>query len=181
MQEELIKVLSVPTCNLKKLCLIQSNIKFDFLNKLLNSIQLNKSGKTISNALTNLHLINLSRNPIEDRGLNAFSNLFKDNHTSSSHSNLIDISLSKCSITSKSVNNLFNSINLYLLQNLDLSFNNLKEEPLVNLILFLKNLGKIILKKFNFQEFLKFLSEPNQLVELNLSNTDMDMDKVLLI
>lgn len=162
MQEELVKILIIPTCNLKKLTLIQANLKPEFFNKLQSQFAQNKLKQSsqilpISNPITNLKSINLSRNPIEDRGLMLFINLFKDQQSSSTHSNLIDISLSKCSITAKSLNNLFSTINLYLLNTLDLSHNNLKEDPI---------------------DFFKYLAEPNQLIELNLTNTDIDIDKL---
>lgn len=162
MQEELIKILVLPTCNFKKLTLIQSNIKADFFNKLQNYFSQIKTKQSsqllpISNTITNLRSINFSRNSIEDRGLVQFINLFKNHETSSTHSNLLGIYLSKCSLSSKSINNLFSTINLYLLNSLDLSYNNLKDEPM---------------------EFFKYLSEPNQLVELNLTSTDIDIEKL---
>lgn len=38
-------------------------------------------------------------------------------------------------------------------------------------------------KKYSlfFKELFKFLSEPNELVELNLSSTDIDFEKVYLL
>lgn len=129
MQEELIKVLTFRNCNIKNVSLIHSNLKFDFFNKM--QTYLSNGKKNNRHFLSNLNAINLSRNSIEDRGFNLFINLCKE-HTSHM-SNLKKIVLSKCSLSSKSVNFLFASINLTTLTHLDLSHNHLSVEPTVRL------------------------------------------------
>ena len=136
-------------------------MKSDFFNKLNNNlVQASKQSRSKNFTVSNLRSINFSRNQIEDRGAILLLNclLFYQQLNSTNVSTLKEIYLSKCSLTSKSVNQIFASFNFsQTLQALDLSFNSLKDDPI---------------------ELFKFLSESNQMVELNLSNTDIDMDKV---
>lgn len=180
MQEELCRLLSLPQNNLTNITLIQSNLKYDFFQKLCSSFQSHKSlSSSSTNKPASFKLINLSRNSIEDKGVISLANLFKEMpHLCTDLSNLI---LSKCSISSKSVNVLFSNFSQSAssLTTLDLSNNFLKDEPVVSsFLLFL-----CIMFKFNFiinliKELFKFLSEQNSLIELNLSSTEIDLDKV---
>ena len=142
MQEELIKVLSSTTSsnNLKKFSLIQANLKCDFFSK-LNQNLASVSKQAITNkqqpkqifVVSFMKSINFSRNQIEDRGISLFINcLLSQQQTISNTSNLKEIYLSKCSLTSKSINQMFTIINFTSsLTILDLSYNNLKEDPVV--------------------------------------------------
>ena len=166
MQDELARVFALPMCNIQNLSLIHTNLKAEFLQKILSSFQASKSFKQYSliisstsgkptNTFTSFKSINLSRNSIEDKGLNSLTNLFKEFPILC---NLHTLILSRCSISSKSLNGFFGSISVSnKLKILDLSFNNMKEEP---------------------TEFYKYLSEQNELTELNLSHTELDVDKV---
>jgi hypothetical protein len=139
MQEELIKVLSLPMCNIQHITLSQANLKADFLQRLLSSFQASKpfkqyslisstNGKT-TNSFTSFKSVNLSRNSIEDKGLTYLAHLFKEFPILS---NLSTIVLTRCGLSTKSINLLFASIpSNTLLTHLDFSFNNLKEEPVV--------------------------------------------------
>lgn len=131
----------MPTCVLQNLSLIQANLKYDFLQKLLNAFQFIKSNKhlPLANSFNNTNIynilstcfkkINLSRNPIEDKGLFLLANLFKE---FPQLCNLTNLSFSKCSISSKGVNNFFAAITVdSTLSSLDLSHNYLRDEPTV--------------------------------------------------
>jgi hypothetical protein len=144
---------------------IHSNLKSDFFNKLNtyltnNAKQQHQRPLRSNLVISNLRLINFSRNQIEDRGLTLLVNSLLNNQVSSiaNVSFLREIHLSKCSLTSKSVNQMFASMTFdNSLTNLDLSHNSLRDDPV---------------------ELFKFLSEPNHLIELNLTTTDLDMDKL---
>ena len=149
MQDELVKVFSLPMCNIQKVTLTHGNLKPDFLQRLLSSFQASKSFKQFSlitstngkttNSFTSFKSINLSRNSIEDKGLIYLSNLFKEFPILC---NLHSLILSRCSLSTKSLNALFSSISLSTtLSHLDLSFNNMKEEPVVRINLYNRNLN----------------------------------------
>lgn len=133
MQEELIKVLTLPKCNFKSLSLIHSSLKPDFFHKMQVYLQASSRGSFLSR----LKQINLSKNSIEDRSLILFMNLYKEynvmsNAAALSHSaRLTSICLSKCSLTSKSINHTFAALSFPSLAHLDLSYNQLKDEPSV--------------------------------------------------
>ena len=117
----------MPSNKIRSLSLVHSNLKYDFLQRLYQSFQTGKSRKTNGSSL---NALNFSRNPIEDRGITYLANLFKD---FSYLSNLSALSISKCSLTSKGVNSLFNAMSVqHSLTSLDLSFNSLKDEPIVS-------------------------------------------------
>jgi hypothetical protein len=164
MQEELIKVLTLPNCHLKNLSLIHSGLKIDFFNKMqlyLQTTAANKSTSGKCSFLPHLKHINLSKNSIEDRSLTLFVNLYKDyclSSSSNNHSHINTLTLSKCSISSKGVNQMISTLGFPHLSHLDLSFNHLKDEP---------------------TELFRFLADSNHLAEINLSSTDIDMEKVL--
>ena len=165
MQDELAKVLALPMCSIQNLTLIQTHLKADFLQKVLSAFQASKSFKQYSlisstngkttNSFTKFKSINLARNSIEDKGLISLANLFKEFPILC---NLNSLTLSRCSLTTKGLNAFFSSVNMCnKLRHLDVSHSNLKEEPV---------------------ELYKFLSEPNELIELNLSYTELDIDKL---
>ena len=117
--------------SLKKIELLHASLKPDFLQRLLFTFQSNKGNK---GRLTEFQSIILSRNPIEDKGALSLAALFKE---FPKMFNLTELSLSKCSLSSKSVNSLFMAGNFSTtLKILDLSYNSLKEEPSVISIYF---------------------------------------------
>lgn len=81
--------------------------------------------------------VNLSRNAIEDKGAIALGNVLKELKTSQTSQlacqQLSYLALSKCSINTKGINSLSVSLKDYTssLNVLDLSFNNLKDDPTV--------------------------------------------------
>jgi hypothetical protein len=114
--------------------------------------------KDIENCYVITHL-NINKNQIDDKGISSFAHIIRD------HSYLFklsSLSLSRCSLTSKGINNLFSTTaaihhQLSNLTSLDLSFNNLKEEPI---------------------HFFNYLISNNNLNEINLSSTDIDIEKL---
>lgn len=146
MQEELIKVLTQPNCNFTNLSLIHSGLKSDFFHKMQIYLQTtpsnnNKSTSKLATDGTFLPLlkqINLSKNQIEDRSLILFINFYKDHSissTTSSQARFSSLLLSKCSLTSKSVNHMFSTLTFPALNHLDLSFNHLKDDPFVGFLI----------------------------------------------
>lgn len=165
MQDELARVIALPMCNIQNLTLLQTHLKPDFLQKILGAFQASKSFKQYSlisstngkttNSFTKFKSINLSRNSIEDKGLNSLSSLLREFPILC---NLNSLVLSRCYLTTRGINTLFSSVNVNsTLKHLDLSYNNLKEEPV---------------------ELYKFLCESNELIELNLSHTELDVEKL---
>jgi hypothetical protein len=143
MLEELIKVLSAPVAfnSLRHVSIVHSNLKSDFFNK-LNSC-LTSSGKHRSggrNSVTaSLKRIDFSRNQIEDRGLTSLINCLINNQVNSiaNVSHLKEIHLSKCSLTSKSVNQMFAALSFdNSLTHLDVSHNSLRDEPQVRIAIY---------------------------------------------
>ncbi len=105
-------------------------LKSEFLQKLSS---LKQTSNKIKNTIYIKH-INLSRNSIEDKGAIALANILKE----MSQSILLQfnyLSLSKCSLNSKGINCLAVSLKDYAssLNVLDLSSNNLKDDPVVSL------------------------------------------------
>ncbi len=146
MQEELIQVLTTSSSSLRGLSLIQANLRSDFLNRL----QAGFNSKSVDSSIAahGLKAINLSRNSIEDKGLIYLANMFKENTRLCSELN--QLSLSKCSISSKSLNSLFAVADFTsTLTHLNLSYNFLKDEPTV---VFFKLIisSKYIQKLFDF-------------------------------
>jgi hypothetical protein len=88
--------------------------------------------KTKSKTTNYIKHINLSRNSIEDKGASFLANIFKE-FSPNIFAQLNYLSLSKCSINSKGANLLAISLKDYLntLNVLDLSSNNLKDDPTV--------------------------------------------------
>ena len=163
MQDELAKVMATPVCKIQNISMVHANLKHDFLQRLSSAFQSMKSIKKISpqecnNNFTSFKSINLSRNSIEDKGVICLANLFRD---IPKLCNLTSLTLSRCSITSKSINALFSSASSIsiTLNSLDLSFNYFKEEPV---------------------ELYKYLAESNELAEINLSHCEIDVDKLFV-
>lgn len=133
MQEELVKVLTLSNCHLKTISLVHAGLKPDFFHKMQVYLQ-TQSSKSSRSFLPQLKHMNVSKSSIEDRGLIMFANLYKDyGASSSSPSPMASLILSKCSLTSKSVNNLLSAITFPSLAHLDLSYNYLKDDPSVSL------------------------------------------------
>ncbi|XP_077293298.1 capping protein regulator and myosin 1 linker 1 leucine rich repeat protein isoform X2 [Arctopsyche grandis] len=108
-------------------------------------------------AAASLHTIDLTENPIEDKGAIIIVNALASNEAGLKH-----ICLSKCGITGKAANSLGtmlceNMNNLETLTHLDLSHNNLKDD---------------------IHDLCSFLAQPNVLTHLNLSNTDITLENV---
>jgi hypothetical protein len=129
-------MLSLPNCNIKNVLLVQSNLRYDFLQKLYASFQSqyktsnNSSSSNNNDRKIGFASINLSRNSIEDKGIGFMSNMFKE--MPNVYETLTSLSLSKCSISSKGVNALFVSLSQSKnLTTLDLSHNFLKDDPVV--------------------------------------------------
>jgi hypothetical protein len=103
----------------------------------LSEKQTGAQSKPMNLVIANLELVNFSRNHIGDEGLNLFTECIvnqQPNPTGSNASHLQEIHLSKCSLTSKSVNQMFTSLSFSKsLTHLDLSFNSLKEDPTVKI------------------------------------------------
>ena len=164
MQDELARVIATPVCKIQNISIIHANLKHDFLQRLFSAFQSMKSIRKINSALelsnnfTSFKSINLSRNAIEDKGLICMANLFRD---IPKLCHLTSLTLSRCSITSKSINALFSSASSMsiTLNSLDLSYNYFKEEPV---------------------EFYKFLADLNELAEVNLSHCEIDVDKLFV-
>ena len=129
-QDEITRLLCSPTSKINSIILKNSNLKSDFFQKLsaLTSHQ-SKFVPKIRNTNFIKH-INLSRNSIEDKGAAALATILKEFQLSQFNY----LSLSKCSINSKGVNTLATGLRdcLNTLSVLDLSSNNLKDDPVVS-------------------------------------------------
>ena len=153
MQEEFCRVLTLPRAHLRNVSLVQCNLRNDFLNKLA-SLVMSSSSSSSSRCKSTHHIrsLNLSRNSIEDKSLASLANMLKWHEMSApvSFQSLAQLTLSKCSISSKGVNVLFAAAASSTLHTsltaLDLSFNFLKDEPTVYSLLF-------FLFRFSFVHF----------------------------
>ncbi len=128
MQEELIQVLTTSSSSIRGLSLIQANLRSDFLNRLQAAFNTKSTDSSIGTH--GFKAINLNRNSIEDKGLLYLANMFKENPRLCKELN--QMSFSKCSISSKSINSLFAGTDFTSkLTHLNLSYNFLKDEPTV--------------------------------------------------
>lgn len=135
-------MLTLPNCHFKSISLVHSGLKLEFFHKM--QIYLQSTGnKPSSNKplidgtfLPALRQVNFSKNSIEDRSLILFMNLYRDcsvlsTSSFTNHSRLTGLFLSKCSLTSKSINHMFSVLAFPSLTHLDLSFNHLKDDSTV--------------------------------------------------
>ncbi|XP_051577478.1 F-actin-uncapping protein LRRC16A-like isoform X2 [Myxocyprinus asiaticus] len=135
---------------LEELVLDNAGLKTDFAQKLANALTHNTN--------SGLHSLNLANNPLEDRGIASLGAQFAKLSKGLKHLNF-----SRTSLSPKGVNSLAQSLSANqsipsTLTHLDLSGNVLRGDDLTN--------------------FYNFLSQPNSLHTLDLSNTDCSLDLV---
>ncbi|CAH1101078.1 unnamed protein product [Psylliodes chrysocephalus] len=135
--------------NLEELYLDNLGLKADFVNKLSSVLKLNLG--------TALHTIDISYNPIEDKGASYLGNCIPK-----LNKGLVHLNLCHCSLSSKGINNLFsalcnNSSSLTTLTYLNLSGNSLKDD---------------------ISNFHNFLSQPNALQYIDISSTDIILENL---
>ncbi|XP_076263586.1 capping protein regulator and myosin 1 linker 1 leucine rich repeat protein isoform X1 [Rhynchophorus ferrugineus] len=135
--------------NLEELYMDNLGLKSDFVNKLSNTLKLNPDSA--------LHSIDLSFNPIEDKGASYLSQCI--NRLSKG---VVHVNVSHCGLSSKGVNNVANAIcgntiNFNSLTYLNLSGNSLKDD-----ISHLHNL----------------LSQANALQYIDISSTDVILENL---
>uniref|UniRef100_A0A3Q3J2J1 CARMIL C-terminal domain-containing protein n=2 Tax=Monopterus albus TaxID=43700 RepID=A0A3Q3J2J1_MONAL len=147
--EQILRVVS-RSSRLEELVLDNAGLKTDFAQKLAAALAHNPS--------SGLATINLANNPLEDRGISSLAAQFARLHMGLKHLNF-----SKTSLSPKGVNSLCQS----------LSANPSIPSSLVHL-----DLSGNILRGDDMQHFYHFLSQPNSLATLDLSNTDCSLDQV---
>ncbi|XP_062848691.1 F-actin-uncapping protein LRRC16A-like isoform X2 [Trichomycterus rosablanca] len=135
---------------LEELVLDNAGLKTDFAQKLANALS--------HNANSGLHSLNLTNNPLEDRGV-----AFLGAQLAKLSKGLKHLNLSRTSLSPKGVNSLAQSLSANqsmpsTLSHLDLSGNLLRGDDL--------------------SHFYNFLSQPNSLSTLDLSNTDCSLDSL---
>ncbi|KAJ8965493.1 hypothetical protein NQ314_004081, partial [Rhamnusium bicolor] len=135
--------------NLEEIYLDNLALKADFINKLSNVLKLNLA--------TALHTIDLSFNPIEDKGATYLGTCIPK-----LNKGLVHLNLAHCGLSSKGINNLFsalcnNSSSLTTLNYLNLSGNSLKDD---------------------ISHFHNFLSQPNALQHVDISSTDIILENL---
>uniref|UniRef100_A0A3B3C3R9 Capping protein regulator and myosin 1 linker 1 n=1 Tax=Oryzias melastigma TaxID=30732 RepID=A0A3B3C3R9_ORYME len=135
---------------LEELVLDNAGLKTDFAQKLAAALAHNPS--------TGLTTINLSNNPLEDRGVSSLGAQFAKSQIGLKHLNF-----SRTSLSPKGVNSLCQS----------LSANPSIPTSLVHL-----DVSGNMLRGDDMQHFYNFLGQPNSLTTLDLSNTDCSLDQV---
>ncbi|CAL8289179.1 unnamed protein product [Merluccius merluccius] len=147
--EQILRVVSRST-RLEELVLDNAGLKTDFAQKLAAALAHHPNSGLTS--------INLSNNPLEDRGIISLGAQFAKLRIGLKHLNF-----SKTSLSPKGVNSLCQS----------LSANPSIPSSLVHL-----DLSGNVLRGDEMQHFYHFLAQPNSLVTLDLSNTDCALDQV---
>ncbi|XP_043923009.1 F-actin-uncapping protein LRRC16A isoform X2 [Protopterus annectens] len=147
--DQILKVVS-RSSRLEELVLDNAGLRMDFAQKLANALSHNPSSA--------LQVINLANNPLEDRGVSYMSAQF-----AKLSKGLKQLNLSKTSLTSKGVNSLAQS----------LSANQLIPSTLTHL-----DLSGNVLRGDDSSALYNFLSQPNAIIHLDLSNTDCSVDTV---
>ncbi|XP_061675967.1 F-actin-uncapping protein LRRC16A-like [Syngnathoides biaculeatus] len=147
--EQILRVVS-RSSRLEELVLDSAGLKTDFAQKLAAALAHNPS--------SGLTAINLANNPLEDRGISSLAAQFAKLRIGLKH-----VNFSKTSVSPKGVNSLCQS----------LSANPSIPSSLVHL-----DLSGNILRGDDMQHFYNFLSQPNRLATLDLSNTDCSLDQV---
>ncbi|KAL7886766.1 hypothetical protein AOLI_G00044870 [Acnodon oligacanthus] len=133
---------------LEELVLDNAGLKTDFAQKLANALAHNLN--------SGLHSLNLANNPLEDRGIASLGAQFAKLRKGLKHLNFSRTSLSPKGVNSLAQSLIANQSILSTLSHLDLSGNILRGDDLPN--------------------FYNFLSQPNSLSTLDLSNTDCSLD-----
>ncbi|XP_037533001.1 F-actin-uncapping protein LRRC16A [Nematolebias whitei] len=147
--DQILRVVS-RSIRLEELVLDNAGLKIEFAQKLATALAHNPSSGLIS--------INLSNNPLEDRGVSSLGAQFAKLCKGLKHLNF-----SKTSLSPKGINSLCQS----------LSANPLTPSSLVHL-----DLSGNVLRGDDMQHFYNFLGQHNSLVTLDLSNTDCSLDQV---
>ncbi|CAL8248494.1 unnamed protein product [Lota lota] len=147
--EQILRVVS-RSARLEELVLDNAGLKTDFAQKLAAALAHHPNSVLTS--------INLSNNPLEDRGIISLGAQFAKLRIGLKHLNF-----SKTSLSPKGVNGLCQS----------LSANPSIPSSLVHL-----DLSGNVLRGDEMQHFYHFLAQPNSLVTLDLSNTDCALDQV---
>lgn len=149
--DNLEKILHVlrKSLNLEELYLDNLGLKADFVNKLSNTLKVNP--------VSALHTVDLSYNPIEDKGASYLSQ-----GINRLGKGVVHINVSHCGLSSKGVNNIANALcsnatNLNSLTYLNLSGNSLKDD-----------IGHLH----------NFFSQSNALQHLDISSTDIILENV---
>ncbi|XP_055510316.1 F-actin-uncapping protein LRRC16A-like isoform X2 [Leucoraja erinacea] len=147
--DQILRVVARST-RLEELMLENAGLRTDFAQKLASALA--------NNPHSGLHTINLASNQLEDRGTASLSSQFAKIPKGLKHLNM-----SKISLSPKGVNNLAQSLSanqqvFNSLTHLDLAGNLLRGDDLANLY--------------------NFLSQPNAIAHLDLSNTDCALDMV---
>uniref|UniRef100_A0A8C8E1X9 Capping protein regulator and myosin 1 linker 1 n=1 Tax=Oryzias sinensis TaxID=183150 RepID=A0A8C8E1X9_9TELE len=147
--EQILRVVA-RSSRLEELVLDNAGLKTDFAQKLAAALAHNPS--------TGLTAINLSNNPLEDRGVSSLGAQFAKLQIGLKHLNF-----SRTSLSPKGVNSLCHS----------LSANPSIPASLVHL-----DVSGNMLRGDDMQHFYNFLGQPNSLTTLDLSNTDCSLDQV---
>ncbi|XP_023819932.1 F-actin-uncapping protein LRRC16A isoform X2 [Oryzias latipes] len=147
--EQILRVVA-RSSRLEELVLDNAGLKTDFAQKLAAALAYNPS--------TGLTAINLSNNPLEDRGVSSLGAQFAKLQIGLKHLNF-----SRTSLSPKGVNSLCHS----------LSANPSIPASLVHL-----DVSGNMLRGDDMQHFYNFLGQPNSLTTLDLSNTDCSLDQV---
>nr|XP_033790380.1 F-actin-uncapping protein LRRC16A isoform X3 [Geotrypetes seraphini] len=147
--DQILKVVS-RSSRLEELVLENAGLRIDFAQKLANALAHNLN--------SGLHAINLASNPLEDRGVSVLSAQFAKLPKGLKHLNL-----SKTSISPKGVNSLSQSLNA----------NQLIANTLTHL-----DLSGNVLRGDDLSFLYSFLSQPNTIIHLDLSNTECALDMV---
>uniref|UniRef100_A0A674N8B0 Capping protein regulator and myosin 1 linker 1 n=1 Tax=Takifugu rubripes TaxID=31033 RepID=A0A674N8B0_TAKRU len=147
--EQILRVVS-RSGRLEELVLDSAGLKTDFAQKLAAALAHNPS--------SGLTTLNLANNPLEDRGISSLGAQFAKLRMGLKHLNF-----SKTSLSPKGVNSLCQS----------LCANPSIPSSLVHL-----DLSGNVLRGDDMQHFYHFLSQPNSLETLDLSNTDCSLDHV---
>ncbi|XP_077576762.1 F-actin-uncapping protein LRRC16A-like isoform X1 [Stigmatopora nigra] len=147
--EQILRVVS-RSSRLEELVLDGAGLKTDFAQKLASALSHNHN--------SGLTTINLANNPLEDRGISSLGAQFCKLRIGLKH-----VNFSKTSLSPKGVNSFCQS---------------LSANPSIPSSLVHMDLSGNILRGDDMQHFYNFLSQPNRLVTLDLSNTDCSLDQV---
>ena len=149
---------------LEEIFLDNSGIKSDFVNRLMSAL--------ISNHSSLLNTIDLSHNAIEDKGIKNLcgyvAKVAPSAHNSASqvslhsHKGLVHLNLHRCGLSSKGIAELSDSMFLNKALSSTLTTLNLSEN----------------LMKDDCHKFFNFITQPNNIVNLDLSSTECNLDNI---